>query len=57
MQKEWMASALLGVFFVILSFIYPGFWVSKFFIIIAVLFLAKAIRAIIFSLKHRQYEM
>ncbi|MGR6859013.1 hypothetical protein [uncultured Aliivibrio sp.] len=57
MQKEWMLSALIGVFFVILSFIYPGFLLSKFFILVAFFFLAKAIRAIIFSLKHRQYEM
>ncbi|MUK61507.1 hypothetical protein [Aliivibrio fischeri] len=57
MQKEWMLSALIGAFCAIVSYLTPGFVVSKFFVVVAVFFLAKAIRAIFYSLKHRQYEM
>lgn len=57
MQKEWMLSALIGAFFAIIAYVTPSFVVSKFFIIVAVFFLAKAVKAIVHSLKHRQYEM
>ncbi|WP_141676959.1 MULTISPECIES: hypothetical protein [unclassified Aliivibrio] len=57
MQKEWMLSALIGAFFAIISYVTPGYLSSKFFVIVAVFFLAKAVKAIVYSLKHRQYEM
>ncbi|MGR6838096.1 hypothetical protein ACU5DF_02895 [Aliivibrio wodanis] len=57
MQKEWMLSALIGAFCVIVSYLITDFMVSKLFVVLAVFFLAKAIKAIFYSLKHRQYEM
>jgi uncharacterized membrane protein HdeD (DUF308 family) len=57
MQKEWMLSALMGAFFALVSYLIPGFALSKLFVVIAVFFLAKAIKAIVYSLKHRKYEM
>jgi hypothetical protein len=57
MQREWMSSALIGAFCVIVSYLSPDFMVSKFFVVVAVFFLAKAIRSIVLLLKHRQYEL
>ncbi|KAB2823364.1 hypothetical protein [Aliivibrio finisterrensis] len=57
MQKDWMLSALIGAFFAIISYLAPDFIISKVLVIIAVIFLAKAVKAIFYSLKHRQYEM
>ncbi|CAQ81287.1 putative membrane protein [Aliivibrio salmonicida LFI1238] len=50
-------SALIGAFCVIVSYLSPDFMVSKFFVVVAVFFLAKAIRSIVLLLKHRQYEL
>ncbi|RYU70637.1 hypothetical protein ERW51_03775 [Aliivibrio finisterrensis] len=57
MQKEWMLSALIGTFFAIVSYLTPDFIISKVLVIISVVFLAKAVKAIFYSLKHRQYDM
>lgn len=54
---EWKISALLGILFIIMSYAFPGFYIAKFFLFIALIMLIHATRQLIKMLKNRDYSL